>query len=256
MTFKTPKTNKMQSRKAAITLLTLSLALTSIVPGSFGTENPTGEKTNNPATVDVYDWFQIGEYLKACAYLPFYQSIADNLENTFTKISDLLVKEHCSSQTLSVLKQLVEVCKTLPLKDPQHQWSNAELQPLWDAQGKLSDAVIEDEKKTPESCVFFCLGNSALDLAWGIPLIQSNQEMLKQRVELAGQTFATLSSAEFYKGVYGSLNPDVVHAMEVVMSVSSKAADPMEELTDADISRAVEAGKVIRALGKQHKLLK
>ena len=184
MTFKTPKTNKMQSRKAAITLLTLSLALTSIVPGSFGTENPldTGEKTSHPATVDVYDWFQIGEYLKACGYLPFYQSIADNLENTFTKFSDLLVKEHCSSQTLSVLKQLVEVCKTLPLKDPQHQWSNAELQPLWDAQGKLSDAVIEDEKKTPESCVFFCLGNSALDLAWGIPLIQSNQEMLKQRV--------------------------------------------------------------------------
>jgi hypothetical protein len=30
----------------------------------------------------------------------------------------------------------------------------------------------------------------------------------------------------------------------------------MEELTDADISRAVEAGKVIRALAKQHKLLK
>lgn len=80
--------------------------------------------------------------------------------------------------------------------------------------------------------------------------------MLKQRVESAGQTFATLSSAEFFKGVYRSLNPDVVHAMEVVISVSNKAADPMEELTDADISRAVEAGKVIRALGKQHKLLK
>ena len=258
MTFKTPKTNKMQKRKAAITLLTLSLAVTSIVPGSFGTENPldTGEKTSHPATVDVYDWFQIGEYLKACEYVRFYQSIADNLENTFTKFSDLLVKEHCSSQTLSVLKQLVEVCKTLPLKDPQHQWSNAELKPLWDAQGKLYNAIIEDEKKTPESCVFFNLGSGALDLAWGIPQIQSNQEMLKQRVESTGQTFATLSSYELYKGVYGSLNPDVVHAMEIIMSVSSKVADPMEELTDADISRAVEAGKVIRALGKQHKLLK
>jgi hypothetical protein len=246
----------MQLRKAPITLLSLCLTLTSIGSGSFGAQNPsdTGEKTSQVATAE--DWFQIGGYLKTSEYLYFYLTIADNLEPTFAKISDLLVKEHCSSETLSALKALVDVCKTLPIKDPEHQWTDEEAQKLWGAEGKLETAIYDDQNKAPESKFFFQLGYETLNLAWVIPLVHSNQERVKQAIGSASKEFAALSANEAYKGVYSNLSPDVVHAMQVVMSVGSEAADPMGDLTEADVSRAVDAGKVILAQAKKHKLLK
>jgi hypothetical protein len=246
----------MQLTKAPITLLTLCIALTSTLSGAFGAEKPsdTGEKSSELTTAG--DWFQIGGYLKTSEYMRFYVSIAGNLENVFTKISDLLVKEQCSKETLNALKGLVEVCKTSPINDPDHDWTNPELKSLWDAQGKLWAAVVTDFKKAPESTFFFWLGYHTFSLAWAVPNLRGDKDRIAKAIESAGTIFAALSNSETFKDVYSRLDPDVVHAMQVVMSVGSEIADPMADMTDADVSRAVEAGEAIRIRAKEHKLLK
>lgn len=245
----------MQLKKAPITLLTICIALSSTLFGTLGAEHPsdTGEKSSELATAD--DWFQIGGYLKTSEYLYFYLSIAGNLEGVFTKISDLLVKEQCSKETLNALNGIVAVCKTLPLSDSDREWSAAELQPLWAAVTKLTDSLADDAKRTPETTFFFDLGYHTFDVAWVVPLLRG-KDRIKNILESAGKNFATLSNSEKFKGAYNLLNPDVVHAMQVIMSVGTDLADPMADLTDADVSRAVEAGQVIRTQARQQKLLK
>jgi hypothetical protein len=256
----------MQSRKAVIILVAIGVALPSAIFRSFGADNPFDTGNSNPAaaTIDPYDWYQIGEYIDATAYRRFYPAIADHLETTFNGFSNLLVKEHCSDQTLNALKKAVAFLKSLPWSKPWEQWSDEEKQ-KWRTATVLGDfyrSLWTDAKKAPESYFFCSLGENALELSWAIPFYYENNDRgsLKETLKGAVNEFAFIANDKDYKGILDSLSPDVAHAIAVVVALKSKVNedDPLtgEELTDADIDNAIQSGQAIRTVAKKHKLLK
>ncbi|MBV9492287.1 MAG: hypothetical protein JO069_21545 [Verrucomicrobia bacterium] len=258
----------MQSRTAAKTLLIIGLVLTSAVARSFGADNPfeSGESSPTPApSVDVYTWYQIGEFKRASDYMRFNQAVADNLEGTYKGFYELLVKAHCSKASLDGLKQLVALYRTLPFNKSWSEWSEKEKQ-TWNqppaTYEKFVKALQTDAKQAPESWFFYWLGFDGLDLAWTLPYAQQEGETqaIQNLLKRTTSDCAFLMSDNSAKGVFDALNPDAAQAIEVVASLKSKvnADNPLanEELTSADVQRAVQAGQVLRKLAKEHKLLK
>ena len=161
-------------------------ALTTARPGdmdeSNSTQTPPEPNSSSPtiAPVDIYDWYQIGEYMDCIGYLRFNQAIADTLENTYDVLNQLLVKVRCSDQTLDEFKQLVGFLKSLPLKKELGKWTEQEKK-KWQSGTVVSDlyfSVLADAKKQSAN-VFLRLGADALELVWTIPWYQDNNGDLK-----------------------------------------------------------------------------
>jgi hypothetical protein len=256
----------MQSRKTVTILVAICLALLSAVSRSFAADNPfdTGNSSPAPSAVDPYDWYQIGEFMDASAYNRFNQAVADHLENTYNGLKDLLVKTHCSDQTLNALKQVVALLKSLPWSKPWEEWPD-DAKDKWSKSTILENfyrAVWSDARKAPESYFFCSLGSDALELSWAIPYYYENRSIdrVKSILKSAVNDIVSVANSKNYKGVLDGLSPDVAHAIEVIVALKTKVNgdDPLtaEELTDADIDNAIQSGQAIRTLAKKHKLLK
>jgi hypothetical protein len=110
-----------------------------------------------PTPVDIYDWYQIGEYMDCIGNLRFYRAGADTLEeDIYNMLNQLLVKVHRSDQTLDEFKQVVGFFKSLPLKKELEKWTEQEKK-KWQSGTIVSDLDLsvsaDAEKQSAE--VFF-----------------------------------------------------------------------------------------------------
>jgi hypothetical protein len=239
-------------------------ALTSARPGdmdeSNSTQTPPEPNSSSPTTapVDIYDWYQIGEYMDCIGYLRFNQAIADTLENTYDVLNQLLVKVRCSDQTLDEFKQVVGFLKSLPLKKELGKWTEQEKK-KWQTGTIVSDlyfSVLADAKKQSAN-VFLRLGADALELVWTIPWYRDNNRQLKSSLfKVANEFFWIRRDSVFFS----SLNPDAADAIDVVAKLMDKLgginSSIVPELTNGDVMDCIKSGRTIRSLAQQRNLLR
>jgi hypothetical protein len=242
-------------------------ALTTARPGDMDESNSTrtppepNSSSPTPAPVDIYDWYQIGEYMDymdCIGNLRFYRAPADTLEDTYNVLNQLLVKVHCSDQTLDEFKQVVGFFKSLPLKKELGKWTEQEKK-KWQSGTIVSDLYLSvlAEAKKQSANVFLRLGADALELAWTIPWYRDNNRNLKSALFKVANEFSWIRRDSVF---FSSLNPDAADAIDVVAKLMDKLgginSSIVPELTDGDVMDSIKSGRTIRSLAQQRNLLR
>jgi hypothetical protein len=236
---------------------------------SFAATNPF--KTSPapaPASINIYDWYNLGEMVAAADVGSFNYAVYAQMDETYKQIYDLMVKAQLSDGTISAFKQWYPVLKALPWDKDFQTWTK-EQQAAWQ-QSPLSAAwykgVSADAHKAVESEFFYWLGNHAILLAWAVPLYQNDNWMdgVKSTIRYAAQDCAAFSTDSGYSGVFAALTPDVQNAITFIAAAKKKvtpSTNPFDKggqsgLTADDISKIVDAAKVIRAAAQANQLTK
>ena len=222
-----------------------------------------------PSSIDIYDWYNLGEMIAAASEYSFNVSIYEQMDDTYKQIYDLMVKAHLSDGTINAFKQWYPVVKSLPWDKDWQTWTK-EQQAAWQ-KSPLSAAFLkgvgQDASKAVESLFFYWLGHHAIILAWAVPYYQSGNwaDGVKNVIGYASADFLDFSTNPSYSGVFGALTPDVQGAITFVGSLKKKlstSTNPFDKnpqgggLTSDDISKAVDAGKAIRAAAQANQLTK
>jgi len=86
--------------------------------------------TPSPASVNIYDWYNLGEYIGAVSAFNFNVSIVQQMDETYKKIYDLMVKAHLSDATIAAFKEYYPQLKKLPWDKDWETWTK-EQQEVW-----------------------------------------------------------------------------------------------------------------------------
>ena len=230
--------------------------------------NPFGTPAPAPAAINIYDWYNLGEYVAAAWEYDFNVTIYEQMDDTYKQVYDLMVKAHLSDGTINAFQQWYVVLKALPwdkdwstwTKEQQNTWKTSPVRAAW------SKGVSEDAAKSVESLFFYWLGHHILDLAWTVPyyLSQGWTDDAKGKIVSAGTDFHDFSTNSTYSAVFAALTPDVQNAMTFIAAAKNKApgrGNPFDKtaqagLTADDISKIVDAAKQIRAAAQANQLTK
>ena len=254
--------------KKHLILLSAFTAIVLATSPSFAS-NPFGTPAAPaPSSIDIYDWYNLGEMIAAASEYSFNVSIYEQMDDTYKQIYDLMVKAHLSDGTINAFKQWYPVIRSLPwdkdwqtwTKEQQAAWQKSALSAAW------LKGVGQDASKAVESVFFYWLGHHAILLAWAVPYYQSGNwaDGVKNVISYASTDFLDFSTNPNYSGVFGALTPDVQSAITFVGSLKKKLSpntnpfdkNPQGGLTSDDVAKAVDAGKAIRAAAQANQLTK
>ena len=249
-----------QMKKLLLVLLTANAFYFSGYPIS-AEDNPFGKTV--PASVDIYDWYNIGESVNAMGATRFNHAVYPNMDETYKNISELLQKAHVSDATLRAFDDWYAIVKSLPwdktdystwTKKEQDSWNS----PVW---GRFFNGVVTDARKNIESQFAFILGHHTLDLVWNVPYYQKDQEGVQKMIGRSAGDFLTFSTSSDYKTVFSTMKPEVQQAIILIASMKKKLPDPDnplktagQGLTPDDVTKVVEAAKVIREAAQARQL--
>jgi hypothetical protein len=255
-------------KKHLLSFCALSALVLAASP-SFAATNPFGPSpAPAPASINIYDWYNLGEMVAAADVGSFNYAVYAQMDETYKQIYDLMIKAQLSDGTISAFKQWYPVLKALPwdknfqtwTKEQQAAWNNSQLSAAW------YKGVSQDAHKAVESEFFYWLGNHAILLAWAVPLYQGENwsDGVKNTIKYAAQDFVAFSTDSGYSGVFAALTPDVQNAITLIAAAQSKVTpskNPFDKggqsgLTADDISKIVDAAKVIRAAAQANQLTK
>jgi hypothetical protein len=241
---------------------TLLAASPSFAANPFDTNPPA------PASVNIYDWYNLGEYLGAASQFNFNVVIYQQMDDHYKKVYDLMVKAHLSDGTLATFKQWYPDLKALPwdkdwttwTKEQQNSWKNSPLEGAW------YKAVREDANHSVESLFFYFLGRHALYLAWAVPYYQS-QGWTKEAnayIASAAADFLEFSTNSTYTAIFSALTPDVQNAITLIGAAKKKISGPPNPfdntsqagLSPEDITKIIDAAKQIRVAAQANQLTK
>jgi len=241
---------------------TLLAASPSFAANPFDTNPPA------PASVNIYDWYNLGEYLGAASQFNFNVVIYQQMDDHYKKVYDLMVKAQLSDGTIGAFKQWYPVLKALPwdkdwqtwTKEQQNSWKNSPLRGAW------LKGVREDANRAPESVFFYWLGHHTLNLAWAVPYYQSQgwTKDVNDLIASSATDFFDLSTNSSYSTIFGALTPEVQNAITFIAAAKKKFSNPPNPfdksgqtgLTPDDISKIVDAAKQIRAAAQANQLTK
>jgi hypothetical protein len=237
-------------------------------PPSFAA-SPFGTPAPAPAAINIYDWYNLGEYVSASNQWDFNASVYDQMDDTYKQFYDVMGKAHCSDGTINAFKQWYTVVKALPwdkdwqtwTKEQQNAWKSAPARDAW------QKGVYQDANKEVESVFFYTLGWDILSLAWTVSDYQNQgyDKGVKDLIANSAGDFTAFSTDAKYSGIFSALTPDVQTAMTFIAAAKKKvsgAPNPFAKsgdqagLTADDISKIVEAAKVIRAAAQANQLTK
>ena len=230
--------------------------------------NPFDTAPPAPASVNIYDWYNLGEYLDAASTLNFNVVIYQQIDDHYKKVYDLMVKAHLSDGTLAAYKQWYPIFKVLPwdkdwqswTKEQQNSWKNSTLAAAW------YKGVRDDASRTPGAVFFYWLGHHILDLAWAVPYYQSQgwTKDVNALIASAATDFLDFSTNTSFSTIFGALTPEIQNAMTSIAAAKKKISGPPNPfdktgeigLTPDDISKIVDAAKQIRAAAQANQLTK
>lgn len=230
--------------------------------------NPFDTTPPAPAAINIYDWYNLGEYVAAASQAPFNQTVYQQMDESYKKVYDLMIKTHVSDTTLSAFKQWYPVLKALPwdkdwtawTKEQQTIWQQSPLQVAW------YKGVMEDASHAVESLVFYWLGHHSLLLEWAVPIYQSWgwADGIKNTVNYAATDLAVFATDPKIQPIFSALTPDVQSAIVLIGSAKKKLSgvtDPFGKTSDAgltadDVAKLVDAAKRIRAAAQANQLTK
>jgi hypothetical protein len=229
--------------------------------------NPFGTPAPAPAAINIYDWYNIGEYVDASSQLNFNYTVYEQMDDTYKQIYDLMVKAHLSDGTISAFKQWYVVLRALPwdkdwgtwTKEQQNKWRTSPLSAAW------YKGVRDDASHAPESMFFYWLGKHILGVSWSVPyfLSQGWTKDATDEIVSAATDFAYFSTNSDYSAVFSALTPDVQKAMTFIAAAKKKATgsgNPFEKsgtqagLSADDMAKIVDAAKAIRAAAQANQL--
>ena len=220
----------------------------------FAADNPFG-KTAAPASVNIYDWYNIGEFVDAMGYRRFNSSVYATMDDTYKELFDLLSKAHVSDATLGGFNEWYAIVKALPWDKPDYSTWTKKDQDTWEhspVYGRFFDSLLEDARKNIESRFAFWLGYHTLDLVWNVPYYQQDHEGVQKMIAGAAGDFLGFATDPDYKSVFSALKPEVQTAITFIASMTKKLPDPnnplkkRQGLTPDDIAKVVDAAKVIQ----------
>lgn len=230
--------------------------------------NPLHTTPPAPASVNIYDWYNLGEYLGAASQFNFNVVIYQQMDDHYKKVNDLMVKAHLSDGTLAAFKQWYPDLKALPwdkdwitwTKEQQNSWKSSPLASAW------YKGVRDDANRTIESLFFYFLGRHTLYLAWAVPYYQ-NQGWTKDAnayIASAAVDFLDFSTNSTSSTIFSALTPDVQNAITLIGAAKSKisgAPNPFDNTSEAglrpdDITKIIDAAKQIRAAAQANQLTK
>jgi hypothetical protein len=223
-------------------------------------DNPFGKTV--PASVDIYDWYNIGESVNAMSWARFNYSVYPNLDETYKKISELLKKAHVSDATLRAFDDWCANLKSLPWdKRDYSTWTKKE-QDAWHSpvSSRFFESVTTDAKKDIESFFAIWLGYRTLDLVWNVPYFKKDVEGVQSMIGASAADFLAFSTSSDYKTVFSTMKPEVQQAIIFIASMKKKLPDPDNPLQTAgpltpdDLTKVVEAAKVIREAAQARQL--
>jgi hypothetical protein len=236
---------------------------------SFAATNPFGTSpAPAPASINIYDWYNLGEMTAASTQLIFNFTVAEDMDDTYKQIYDLMTKTQLSDGTINAFKQWYPVLKALPwdknfqtwTKEQQNTWNKSPLQVAW------NKALHDDAAKSVETEFFYWLGYHAILVAWAVPIYQNNNwtDWVTSLIGSTAQDYAYFATDPSRSGVFGALTPDVQNAMTFIAAAKKKTSSttsPFDKggqsgLTADDVAKIVEAAKAIRAAAQANQLTK
>src|SRR5260370_7832151 len=129
-----------------------------------------------PSSINIYDWYNLGEMIAAASEYSFNVSIYEQMDDTYKQIYDLMVKAHLSDGTINAFKQWYPVVKSLPWDKDWQTWTK-EQQAAWQ-KSPLSSAFLkgvgQDASKAVESVFFYWPSPPAILLPCAIPFYQTH----------------------------------------------------------------------------------
>jgi hypothetical protein len=231
--------------------------------------NPFGTPAPAPAAINIYDWYNLGEYVAASSEFNFNVTVYEQMDDTYKAFYDQMVKAHVSDATINAFKQWYGVLKALPwdkdwstwTKEQQNAWKSSPAATAW------YKGVRDDANKAVESVFFYWTGRHILSLAWSVPyyLSQGWTNDAKDAIVSAATDFGDFSTNSSYSAIFSALTPDVQNAMTFIASAKKKASgapNPFDKspgqsgLSPDDMSKIVDAAKQIRAAAQANQLTK
>ena len=231
--------------------------------------NPFGTPAPAPAAINIYDWYNLGEYVAASSEFNFNVTVYEQMDDTYKAFYDQMVKAHVSDATINAFKQWYGALKALPwdkdwstwTKEQQNTWKSSPAATAW------YKGVRDDANKAVESVFFYWTGRHILSLAWSVPyyLSQGWTNDAKDAIVSAATDFGDFSTNSGYSAIFSALTPDVQNAMTFIASAKKKASgapNPFDKspgqsgLSPDDMSKIVDAAKQIRAAAQGNQLTK
>jgi hypothetical protein len=235
---------------------------------SFAATNPFGPAAPAPASINIYDWYNLGEMTGAASQVIFNYNIYEQMDDTYKQIYDLMVKTQVGDTTINAFKQWYPVLRALPwdknyqtwTKEQQTAWEKSPLQAAW------FKGLHDDAGKSPEAEFFYWLGYHSILVAWAVPIYQSNNwnDAVTSLIGSTAQDFLFFASDSSFTGIFAALTPDVQNAMTLIGSAKKKvtpSTNPFEKggqtgLTPDDVTKIIDAAKAIRAAAQANQLTK
>jgi hypothetical protein len=243
---------------------------------SLRADNPfdtTASPTPSPASVNVYDWYALGELLGAAREFNYNLTVADQMDAAYKRIYDAMQKTHLSDSTIAAFKEWYPQLKKLPWNKDWQTWTKEE-QDTWlhsPACANWFTAVSQDAKRSVATVFFYWLGRQTISAAWVVPYYESQgwkKDAIEALKNVATDCYA-FSTDSTYSSIFQALAPDVQRAITVMGEASNKlkpkADDPFASggggggggaLSDDEIANIVAAAKQVRAAAQGHKLIK
>jgi hypothetical protein len=230
--------------------------------------SPFGAPAPAPAAINIYDWYNLGEYISAASEFNFNVSIYEQMDDTYKQIYDLMVKAHLSDGTIGAFKEFYPILKALPWDKDWQTWTK-EQQNTWKSSpiaAAFFKGLRDDAGKAPETLFFYWLGHHVLSVAWSVPYYQSQgwSNDVKDAIVSAATDFHEFATASAYSAIFSALTPDVQNAITFIAEAKKKASgvsNPFDKSAQAglspdDIAKIVEAAKAIRAAAQANQLTK
>jgi hypothetical protein len=226
--------------------------------------------TPSPASINIYDWYDLGEYIGAVSAFNFNVSVAGQMDETYKKIYDLMVKAHLSDSTIAAFKEYYPQLKKLPWDKDWETWTKAE-QEVWTkspAGTAWFKGLSDDAGHSMPATFFYWLGRHAIKVAWAVPYYQGQgwKKDVTNVLTNASSDYYDFSTNSNYGEAFKALAPDVQKAISLIAAVHArlkpKIDDPFnsggggDPLSDDEIAKLIEAAKQIRAAAQGQKLIK
>ena len=160
----------MKTQRLSVCLFVLSLFANPMLPRSAAQAKNDPFASPGPAqtTVNPYDWFRVGESLRALGTTTYNYAVADAMKEKYKELRDLFVKVRVSEPTLTAFNAHASAMFDLPWQKNWDQWTEAErakwtTDPTWQP---LDAALSKDRFAMPAAAYFYTMGYQALNIGW------------------------------------------------------------------------------------------
>jgi hypothetical protein len=227
--------------------------------------------TPTPASINVYDWYTLGELVCAAANFNYNVTVYSQLDGAYKRIYEAMQKVHLSDSTISAFKEYYSQLKKLPFDKEWDAWTKQE-QDIWlssPAGTAWLKGIAQDAGKSMPTTFFYWLGRHTLSAAWVAPYYQSHgwkKDLIAVLTNVSTDCYAFATDSN-YHAAFDALAPDVQKELTVMGALAPrlkpKAEDPFaspgataDPISDDDIAKVMAAAKQLRAAAQDHKLLR